>query len=373
MSRDPEPTGRPWQVVPDGFLGAVAAAVPVIVFELDADGIVRRSGGLGYAALDRRPDASIGQSVFDLYQDAPAVLDASRRALSGESFTTTISIEGQGGAEVVFETTYVPVLDERQAVERVVGVALDVTARVRAQARARALFERMQSLASRLQTSREAESARIARDLHDVLGQTLTALRFEAGWLRRRMREQGAIDRGAILRRLADFDQLVDSAIENVREVTAGLRPPDLDTLGLSAAVRGAARRMTKRTGIEVSVESLLSETFERGLDFERSTAAFRIIQEALTNVVRHAEATVATVRLIGEVGEEGPSLLLTVEDDGCGIDDGALRTGALGMLGMEERARAWGGHLCVENRPRGGTVVRAFLPLAAEARRDVA
>ena len=344
---------------------SVATAAPLVLFEIACDGMILTSVGSGRRSLRRQ--SVVGDSLYDLYADVPAVTRAFERALEGESFTAVTRVPGRDG-EVVFETTYVPVLGRGGRVESVRGVAIDVTRRVRAEeARAeaagdlRALAAELQALADRVQTEREAERQRVAWDVHDVLGQVLTAVRFETGWLRRRLAGEAPLDRPALLSRLADADGLVDEAVRTVQELASGLRPPAFEHVGLTGALTGELARFEARTGVRAVLASDLAPSVEAGLSGACLLALFRIGQEALTNVARHAGASTVTVW----AGVDGERVTLAVEDDGRGMPADGGRPGALGLVGARERAAALGGTLRVASEPGRGTRVEASLPLA--------
>lgn len=358
--RPPAPSGSA-----DGLFGLVTQAAPLVVFELAPDGTVLRSEGAGRASLPRPEGSFVGESVFDLYADAPEVIDAVGRALSGEAFVARTRVPTPGG-EAVFETTYAPI-HEGGRLARVVGVALDVTDRERARAEVARTLGEVRALTARLQTEREGERARVARDVHDDLGQALTALRLDARWLRRRLTSGEPVDRAAMAARLDELDALAEGAAQTVRDLAADLRLPDLDALGLAAAVREAARRFEERTDVRCRVvaDRRLAKT-PGVVDAARSTTAYRVVQEALTNVARHSGASTVIVRLNIEQTECESALELAVDDDGWGFDSGAVREGALGLVGMRERVGYWEGAISVEQRPGGGTTVRARIPLGA-------
>jgi signal transduction histidine kinase len=208
---------------------------------------------------------------------------------------------------------------------------------------------------------REEERTGIAREIHDELGQSLTALRMDVAWLRTRLLEgEAGPTREALLSKLAVMFEVIDDTITRARRISSELRPGVLDDLGLEAAVEWQGQEFHRRTGLPCEVRSALPEA---PLDRDVSTALFRIFQEALTNVVRHAAATRVEVNL----RQEGGRIVLEVRDDGRGLGTeggGGRRT--LGMLGMSERARRLGGSVNWMGAPGGGTVVQASIPLTA-------
>jgi signal transduction histidine kinase len=210
------------------------------------------------------------------------------------------------------------------------------------------------TLSTRMNGIREQERARIARDVHDDLGQALTALKLDIAELRRRATRG---DRSAVDERLADMTTVIDGAAESVRRVASELRPVLIDELGFVAALRAyvsdASRRASWRPSVDTNLEDL-------EIDTDRATALFRILQEALTNVTRHADARRVVVRLAATDG----IIQLEVRDDGKGMDAHEARAGALGVIGMRDRARLFGGELTVASAPGRGTTVTASLPV---------
>lgn len=216
----------------------------------------------------------------------------------------------------------------------------------------------LRRLLRHIESTREAERTRIARELHDELGQELSALRYELSFIRRRYEK----DPGGIATNLEELEALVRRTAATTRGLVSELRPKVLDDLGLPAAVQWLVERTRSRGNLEIrcQVASELSS-----LDARVASVAFRLLQEALTNVVRHAQARSAEVTAQSRDG----SLELRVSDDGIGLKAAQAREnrsgGHVGLLGMRERALALGGHLEVRERESGGTEVRAVLPLA--------
>ena len=211
----------------------------------------------------------------------------------------------------------------------------------------------LRGLSGRLVEAREDERRRIARELHDDLGQRLTALKMELSSLQTGLAahgEQGRI--GAML-------ELLDETVASVRRLAADLRPLMLDDLGLNAAIEWLARDASRHMGIEVTVR--LGEG-DPPLDERASIALYRMVQEALTNVARHAHATEAHI----EIRQVAESLLLSVRDNGVGFSERAMqKEGSFGLMGIRERAFMLGGQMEVDNPPDGGGRLTVRLPLA--------
>jgi signal transduction histidine kinase len=212
----------------------------------------------------------------------------------------------------------------------------------------------LRALSSRMNGIREQERTRIARDVHDHLGQALTAMRMDIGEASRRLARGDHDGAGG---RLAEMDSLAARAIDDVRRVARELRPVLLDELGFEDALRAYVSDYHRRSSLqcEVTIDG------DPGMiDPDRSMALFRILQEALTNVSRHAEATRVTVNVVVDDGRAR----LTVTDDGCGIRPASARPGALGMTSMQDRAQLFGGRVAVTSTVGAGTTLEADIPL---------
>jgi PAS domain S-box-containing protein len=230
----------------------------------------------------------------------------------------------------------------------------DVTEEVKAQEALRATTEQLRALAARVDTIREDEQRRIAYELHDQIGQSLTALKLDLGWLRGQLPPAVA---AATAARVAAMDALVDDTLETARRVSASLRPAILDELGLAAAIVGQCREFEQRSGVRCTTE-LPSDADIPG---RVALALFRILQEALTNVARHAGAQHVRITLTAE-----PAMAtLAVADDGRGATQEELtRPLSLGLAGMRERTLAVGGRLTIDSAPGKGTTVIVRVPL---------
>jgi signal transduction histidine kinase len=238
-------------------------------------------------------------------------------------------------------------------------------ARARADAEARALNaaleesrEQLQRLTAGLLLAREEERTTIAREIHDTLGQTLTALKMDVAWIRRRLSD----DAPATTTKLAGMVALIDDTVVTVRRIATELRPGVLDDLGLAAALEWQAQEFEGRTGIHC----VLHATVDDGaLDPLISTAVFRIFQESLTNVARHSRASNVAVTL--ELVDS--DLVLDVRDDGIGVGTSDLSSvRSIGLAGMRERAQLVGGGFSISGAAGAGTTVRVRIPWRQKA-----
>ena len=208
--------------------------------------------------------------------------------------------------------------------------------------------DQLRKLYHRLEQVREEERTRTAREVHDHLGQVLTTIKLELSLLRNKL----VNDNPAIKESTDQLLEMSDDAIQTVKKISMDLRPPILDDLGIAEAIVWQVKEFTGRTGIECEFEDDLDD-FEP--DLERATTLFRVFQETLTNIVRHAGATRVCVTL----GQNDKNVSLQVQDNGCGISPSQVSSlRSLGLLGMRERAMVWGGNVLIHGIPDGGTTV---------------
>jgi PAS domain S-box-containing protein len=231
-----------------------------------------------------------------------------------------------------------------------IGACVDVTELKQSETRLRESEYQLRRLAARFESAQEHERASVARELHDELGQTLTALKLEMARTVPDLLKQG-IDRDTI-DRLQSMIGTIDTAQETVRRLATSLRPPALDHLGLAAAIELEGAALARRTGIRCRV---VGNRRVAKLDGVQTTAVFRIVQEALTNVVRHASASAITISINGTAR----STSVKVRDNGRGMNAERMADpAAMGLLGMRERAEMIGATLTIGSHPGKGTIV---------------
>ena len=232
-------------------------------------------------------------------------------------------------------------------------IVTDITERKRTEEDLRSSRERLRSLTARLQQVREEERTVISREIHDELGQSLTGLKMDVSWLQQKLRE----DQHPLRELCGSMRTLIDTTIRTVQRISSELRPGMLDELGLTAAIEWQAQEFERRTG----VHCILRQSDDSlQISREGATALFRIFQETLTNVIRHAAATGVHVT----VHQDETHVMMEVHDNGKGISNVEIGSSrAIGLLGMSERARALDGSFAIRGEPAGGTTVTVRIP----------
>jgi PAS domain S-box-containing protein len=261
----------------------------------------------------------------------------------------------QDGRRIVVAGRWALQWGKRGQAPRVLVISSDITRRKRGEESLVLQREQLRALAERLQSVREEDRKKVARDLHDQIGQILTSIKMDMTWVSRHLPESEV----QVLARLAESIQLINDGVKAVRTICSGLRPGVLDDLGLAAAIEWQASEFASRNGVPCTVSV---PPIDLHLDGDRATATFRIFQECLTNVIRHAQATSVCVELC----QEDENILLVVKDDGIGFSESGLSNslGSLGLLGMKERAQFCGGDVHISSSPGNGTTVTIRVPV---------
>ncbi len=294
--------------------------------------------------------------------DRPGVIEMMQN-FGGREYEVEYRIINKGGEVRWLRDRGFPIRDRSGQIYRMGGVAEDITDRKEADDRLRANREQLRALSASLQSAREKEATRIAHQIHDELGGILTGLRWELEALEKMIHEPADAERlKAMQEKLAAMVGLTDTTIDVVRRIASELRPSILDDLGLIEAIEWQTQQFQSRTGIQCRCDCALQSI---PLGNQESTALFRIVQEALTNILRHAQATEVRVAMT----EENGVFALTVTDNGLGITSAEkLSRNSLGLLGMQERARLIGGHVEIVGRAGMGTTLYVRVPMARAA-----
>ena len=265
-----------------------------------------------------------------------------------------VEIECFDGSRKIISNSAVPILNSDREIIAAVEVIEDITESTQAAERLRASHEQLRNFSIHLEATRENERTRIAREVHDELGQLLTVLKFDISWLNGKIpgTEQ------ALIEKTGSMIDLIDTTIRTVQRISTDLRPGVLDNLGLGAAIEWYAQQFQARTGIVCRLDISADDI---AIDAGRSTAMFRIFQEAMTNILRHADASLVVIVLKKTVRR----VQLKITDDGTGISGkDLLDPKSVGLIGMRERAANWSGKVSVKGVRGKGTTVTVTIPL---------
>ncbi len=341
-----------------GFSEAAFEGIAVLRGEVIADANTRLCEMLGYSRTEL---TGISLNAFGVNPTDVEALQA--REIGGQSPRQVhqVRFKRRDGTEFPAEIRSRTV-QNHHGPAKVIAVR-DITLRVSAENQLKESLEQLRILSGHLQAVREEERTRVAREVHDELGQLLTAIKLELFGLRDDIAQAVPEETFNTLQKdLNSIRGLVDQTIASVRRIATDLRPAILDTLGLVPALEWQARDFARRTGI---VASFQSDVLNLSLNSERTSAVFRIAQESLTNIARHSQATQVKVRL----QTTGDFLVLHVEDNGVGLPETAdTKPAAFGLIGMRERATLLGGSITITGRKGKGTKVVLKLPLRDRA-----
>jgi two-component system, NarL family, sensor histidine kinase UhpB len=341
------------------FAAAIKSAEDSVVLA-DKSGVVTFLNPAAERLTGWSANRAMGQKlekVFQVSGEAGAV-EAMFRASARGDFVHEATLVTMAGREVPIEVSASLVRDDVRGTNGSVLVFRDVTVRKQYEAGLKKSQSELRLLASHLESAREAERTRIAREIHDEFGQLLTGFKIDLSWLEKKISAQPETSRELLCEKVRTMTSLLGDMVLCVRRISAELRPGVLDDLGLAAAVEWQAKDFQRRTGIKVAVKS---EWPDGPMPREIATALFRVLQESLTNVARHAEANNVRVKL----AEQDGKIILQIKDDGRGITEAELsKSGAFGLMGMRERILPLRG-LCEIHGIRGkGTTVSISVPI---------
>lgn len=363
------------------------------IFGVDTDGRCNFINRAGAEMLGWRPDEVLGRNMHALihhthadgshYPEADCpIFNAFRQGLpcridrevlwraNGSPFSAEYSSypildagATGGGAVQGAVVTFVDITERREAEALLHQARNELEQRVQARtAELSQALEQLRNLSAYLETVREDERTRIARDVHDELGSLLVALKMDVEWTAKRVE-----DRPPLLAKCQSMGRLIATAVDNVGRIITDLRPSILDHQGLWAALEWQAQEFIETTELEhdLQVHVAADVVVPSGVQGERwAIAVFRIFQEMLSNVARHAQARSVSIRLYVD-SPPAPVLHVIVRDDGIGADEAALRRPqSYGVLGMRERAGHFGGSVAIDGRPGQGTRVHLTMPL---------
>src|SRR5215213_383361 len=305
------------------------------------------------AQFSARRDQLIGLTPADLLaHDIPGARARWREFLDAGHLHRETDERSLDGRTMIIDGDYICLYDRQGRIMGHFGIQRDVTDRRQAENEVLRSRQELRDLTARLQLVREEERTYLAREVHDELGQALTGLKIDLAWLKPRV-----VDRPALAERVQSIIVRIDGAMDTVRRIATDLRPSVLDDLGLVAAVEWQTQEFERSTGITAQLEVRANH---RELNDVCATTTFRILQETLTNVARHAQAT--RVKIALHVDQE--ELKLEVRDNGRGISEGEITSPrSLGLVGSRERAIGCGGELVIKGVRNQGTLVSLRIP----------
>jgi PAS domain S-box-containing protein len=346
-------------------LRLVIDTIPIMAWTVRPDGIVdflnQRWMDFSGLSLEQYVKDPMGPVHPD---DVPRVLEKWSAAMAvGKTYEDEMRLRGADGEYRRFLVRTAPLRDERGNVVKWYGVSTDIEDLKCAEERIRTTSEQLRAFSARLQSAKEEEDIRIAREIHDEMGSGLASLRWELEELEKSVSEDEEWpQRQAVGAKIKDTIRLTDVTISTMRRIAAELRPSILDDLGLVEAIEWQSQQFQTRTGILTHCDCALEDL---DVDPEQSTAIFRIFQEALTNVLRHAKATVVEVVM----REEDGGFVLMISDNGRGIAEHE-KSGkqSLGIMGMRERALLIGAEFEVTGVEGEGTLITLRVPISHKA-----
>jgi len=332
---------------------SLARHAPGTIIELDSHGRI---------AFASQPTIGDGAPVIrggDIYNQFPESAHDKIRECLREAFNdkgpSNCVVQGFGKSwfSLRFGPVHILHLKTKEVFSVTTLIVTDISDERSLDAEFKSVSDQLRQLSAKLESVREEERTRIARELHDEFGQALTAMRMELSWVKKRMPSTDGLNH-----KIETVIQSTDAMIDNLRRIVADLRPPILDDLGLVPALEWQIQDFQKRSGIQCTFRP---DQRPFSLDGERATAVFRVVQEALTNVARHASAKNIGVELKIQKGQ----LVVNIRDDGKGIPVAKVKDPAsLGLLGMRERLARFGGELEIYGRPSRGTRIRFQIPI---------
>ena len=308
------------------------------------------------------PDEVLGRNATDFMGEKSQKEFKKQLSLRKKSIRSTyeLTLNKKDGSKLLVLVSPWPVYDSKGKYKETIAVLTDITELRLTQKKLREAHEELQSLSTHLQSVKEEESKRIAREIHDELSQALTVLKMDLSWIGRKAPKEKKPHK-MVAHKINSMMRLIDNTMIDVQRISSELRPGLLDDLGLVPAVEWQAQEFEEHTKIPCKLNiNCEDESF----DPEISTAVFRIFQEALTNVIRHAHATRVNVSL-SKHSSKSPNLELIVKDNGRGIAEDKVKSPmSYGIVGIRERLRRFDGTLEITGIPGKGTTLKVTLPL---------
>lgn len=331
--------------------------IPQAVFEMDIDGNFQFLNPQGYKFFGYDiNELNIGLKFWDLFDIEDRnhlqknILDVCHGNcnITGNEYTA-VRKNGEKFYTLIYSC---PINDNTK--DKLHGLILDIDKRRRAEMELEKSRDQLRGLSIHLQSVREEERSYLAREIHDELGQSLTALKMDLYWIDKRLPKNS----DDIMHKTKSMISLLDSTIQTIKKICSDLRPGLLDDLGLKAAIEWYTEEFISHTGILCKLNIGFDELV---IDQDLEISIFRIFQETLTNIARHSQAN----RIVADFYLEGNILFMKIEDNGIGISEELVNDPkSLGLVGLKERVYPWNGELIIQGQLNQGTIVSAKIPL---------
>jgi len=331
--------------------------LPQTVYEMDLQGNFKFTNNYGIKSFGyTQEDINKGVNFLQLFipEERERVKNNIQSLLNGAKLTSN-EYTSQRKDGSTFQTLFYssPIIQNGKPVG-LRGVVIDITDRKKAERELKNSRDQLRALATHLQSIREEERLIMAREIHDELGQVLTALKMDLIWMQKRLSPEQTEQ----LNKISSMSDLVDMTIKTVRRISTELRPGLIDDLGLPAAIEWYCGEFQKRTGIICDLDL---DDKEHQIEQDQAIAVFRIFQESLTNVARHAKAT----KIYAHFKCNDHTLTMEIKDNGIGITREQINSHkSLGIVGLRERVNPWGGKVIISGVRNIGTTVKVTLPI---------
>ncbi len=337
----------------------VVENVSEAIASIGIDGTILFVNEVAATLVNSNTDILIGKNAFDIVPNFlrnKLKTGIDKLLTNNEKQIFDLSVKLPGGTRSFYISAQ-PVFSTDGAIMSIMCLLTDITDRKKAEMEIENSREQLRNLAAHLESVREDERKEIAFEIHDELGQELTALKLDLSYLQKKMPTNETI----LIDKIIEMKNLIDITIDRVGNISTKLRPDILDHFGLLAAIEWATEDFQKRSAIE---SILIFEPEEINVEGHTGTVVFRILQETLTNIIRHSNATSAEILFI----EEQQKYELTVRDNGIGISEDKINDpNSFGLFAMNERARSAGGQLFISGAPQSGTTIRLVIPKITE------
>ena len=342
-----------------------------VIFLTDQEGIFTYINPAFTSLYGFTSDEIIGKNTPDILNseifNKTVYEDFWKTLLKGVEVRGELINKKKDGTLINIESSSTPILDEDNKIIGFLGIQRDITERKSAEKALNNSQQQLRNFAAHLQNIREEEKIAVAREIHDDLGQMLVALKIEIGLFNQKMKKGNSLKSNEIISEFDEISEMVDKTIKTTRRIMSGLRPEIIDSLGFIEAGKLYVNEFEERNDITCQFESEISEL---NINSQQAVALFRILQEALTNIVKHAKASAIKIHF----STQSDKFIMEISDNGIGFDENhKVRPDSYGMIGMKERVLLLDGELNISSKPGEGTCLRVEMPYLAKSKKHCA